>query len=89
MSDLSTASSSSMARFQRSPLSTRRACPWSWCNQAGVARGYFGIEEVQQVHEYMIAELARQCAHGDMWLFCPSTDVARIAAAADALSDAY
>jgi len=40
-------------------------------NQAGVARGHFGIEDVQQVHKYMIAELARQGAHVDMWLFCP------------------
>jgi len=40
-------------------------------NQAGVARGLFGIEDVQQVHKYMIAELARQGAHADMWLFCP------------------
>ena len=35
-------------------------------NQAGVARGHFGIEDVQQVHEYMIAELARQGARVDM-----------------------
>jgi D,D-heptose 1,7-bisphosphate phosphatase len=40
-------------------------------NQAGVARGYYGIEDVQQVHKYMIAELARKRAHVDLWLFCP------------------
>jgi D-sedoheptulose 7-phosphate isomerase/D-glycero-D-manno-heptose 1,7-bisphosphate phosphatase len=40
-------------------------------NQAGVARGHYGIEDVQQVHKYLIAELARQGAHVDMWLFCP------------------
>jgi histidinol-phosphate phosphatase family protein len=40
-------------------------------NQAGVARGDYGIEDVQQVHKYMIAELARKGAHVDLWLFCP------------------
>lgn len=40
-------------------------------NQAGVARGYYQIEDVQQVHKHMIAELARKGAHVDLWLFCP------------------
>lgn len=40
-------------------------------NQAGVARGYYGIEDVQQVHKHLIAELARKRAHVDLWLFCP------------------
>jgi histidinol-phosphate phosphatase family protein len=40
-------------------------------NQAGVARGYFGIEDVHQVHKHMIEELARHDAHIDLWLFCP------------------
>jgi D-sedoheptulose 7-phosphate isomerase/D-glycero-D-manno-heptose 1,7-bisphosphate phosphatase len=40
-------------------------------NQAGVARGYYSIEDVQQVHKHMIAELARKGAHVDLWLFCP------------------
>ncbi len=40
-------------------------------NQAGVARGLYGIEDVQQVHKHMIAELARSDAHVDSWLFCP------------------
>lgn len=40
-------------------------------NQAGVARGLYGIEDVQQVHKHMIAELARHDAHVDLWLFCP------------------
>ena len=40
-------------------------------NQAGVARGHYGIEDVQQVHKHMIAELERHAAHVDMWLFCP------------------
>ncbi len=40
-------------------------------NQAGVARGFYGIEDVQQVHEHMIAEMAREGARVDLWLFCP------------------
>lgn len=40
-------------------------------NQAGVARGHYGIEDVQQVHKHITAELERQGAHVDMWLFCP------------------
>jgi histidinol-phosphate phosphatase family protein len=40
-------------------------------NQAGVARGYFDLEDVHQVHKHMIEEMARQGAHIDLWLFCP------------------
>ena len=40
-------------------------------NQAGVARGYFGIDDVHQVHKHMIEEMARQGAYVDLWLFCP------------------
>ena len=40
-------------------------------NQAGVARGYYSIEDVDQVHKHMIEEMARQGAHIDLWLFCP------------------
>src|SRR5215218_10019506 len=40
-------------------------------NQAGVARGHYGIDDVQQVHKHIIAELERHGAHVDMWLFCP------------------
>jgi D-sedoheptulose 7-phosphate isomerase/D-glycero-D-manno-heptose 1,7-bisphosphate phosphatase len=40
-------------------------------NQAGVARGYYGIDDVHLVHKHMIGEMARQGAHVDLWLFCP------------------
>ncbi len=40
-------------------------------NQAGVARGYFGLEDVRRVHDHIDAELAKHGAHVDMWLFCP------------------
>ena len=40
-------------------------------NQAGVARGYYGLADVDAVHSHIDAELARRGAHVDMWLFCP------------------
>ena len=40
-------------------------------NQAGIARGYYGLEDVDVVHSHIDAELARRGAHVDMWLFCP------------------
>ena len=40
-------------------------------NQAGVARGLYDVEDVQQVHKFMIEEMARQGARVDLWLFCP------------------
>lgn len=40
-------------------------------NQAGVARGYYGVDDVHAVHKHIESELARQGAHVDMWLFCP------------------
>jgi histidinol-phosphate phosphatase family protein len=56
-------------------------------NQAGVARGLYGIEDVQQVHKHMIAEMARQGAHVDMWLFCPYHPDGSVEAFARASSD--
>ena len=40
-------------------------------NQAGVARGLYELEDVDQVHKHMAAEMARFGAHADAWLFCP------------------
>jgi D-sedoheptulose 7-phosphate isomerase/D-glycero-D-manno-heptose 1,7-bisphosphate phosphatase len=40
-------------------------------NQAGVARGHYGVDDVEQVHKHIIAELASHGAHVDLWLFCP------------------
>ena len=40
-------------------------------NQAGVARGYFGIEDVHQVHKHMIEEMARHGAHVDLLVVLP------------------
>lgn len=40
-------------------------------NQSGVARGYFGIPEVERLHAHMIRELQRQGARIDGVYFCP------------------
>ena len=40
-------------------------------NQAGVARGYYGIEDVHLVHKHIDEELSRHGARVDLWLFCP------------------
>jgi len=40
-------------------------------NQAGVARGMYGIDDVVRVHEYIAARLAEHGAHIDLFLFSP------------------
>jgi len=40
-------------------------------NQAGIARGLYGIDDVAQVHKYIEAHLAEHGAHIDLFLFCP------------------
>ena len=40
-------------------------------NQAGVARGMYGIEDVIQVHRYIADRLADHGAHIDLFLFSP------------------
>jgi D-sedoheptulose 7-phosphate isomerase/D-glycero-D-manno-heptose 1,7-bisphosphate phosphatase len=40
-------------------------------NQAGVARGYYGIDDVTKVHDYISRTLAERGAHIDLFLSCP------------------
>jgi histidinol-phosphate phosphatase family protein len=40
-------------------------------NQAGVARGLYGIDDVACVHRHIEAHLARYGAHIDLFLYCP------------------
>ena len=40
-------------------------------NQAGVARGMYGIDDVVQVHKYIARRLAEHGAHIDLFLFSP------------------
>ena len=40
-------------------------------NQAGVARGLYGIDDVARVHQHIAAHLAEHGAHVDLFLYCP------------------
>ena len=40
-------------------------------NQAGVARGLYGIDDVAHVHQHIQAHLARYGARIDLFLYCP------------------
>jgi histidinol-phosphate phosphatase family protein len=40
-------------------------------NQAGVARGMYGLDDVFLVHDFIAERLADQGAHVDMFVFCP------------------
>jgi D-sedoheptulose 7-phosphate isomerase/D-glycero-D-manno-heptose 1,7-bisphosphate phosphatase len=40
-------------------------------NQAGVARGFYGLDDVGLVHEYIASRLAEHGAYVDLFLFCP------------------
>lgn len=40
-------------------------------NQAGVARGYYGLDDVVKVHMYISEFLARYGARIDMFAYCP------------------
>ena len=40
-------------------------------NQAGVARGLYGIEDVARVHQHIAERLAEHGAHIDLFAYCP------------------
>jgi D-sedoheptulose 7-phosphate isomerase/D-glycero-D-manno-heptose 1,7-bisphosphate phosphatase len=40
-------------------------------NQSGVARGFYGLDDVTRVHQYLAAQLADHGAHIDLFLSCP------------------
>ena len=40
-------------------------------NQAGVARGLYGLDDVAAVHRHIAERLAEHGAHIDMFVFCP------------------
>lgn len=47
-------------------------------NQSGVARGYYGEEDVRRVYDYMNAELAKIGAHLDALYYCPHHPEAKL-----------
>jgi histidinol-phosphate phosphatase family protein len=40
-------------------------------NQAGVARGLYGIDDVDRVHRHIAKHLAEHGAHIDLFVYCP------------------
>jgi histidinol-phosphate phosphatase family protein len=40
-------------------------------NQAGVARGFYGLDDVARVHGYIAERLAEEGAHVDLFAYCP------------------
>jgi D-sedoheptulose 7-phosphate isomerase/D-glycero-D-manno-heptose 1,7-bisphosphate phosphatase len=40
-------------------------------NQSGVARGFYSVDDVVHVHQYMASRLAQHGAHIDLYLYCP------------------
>src|ERR1700728_1533200 len=55
-----------IARFNRASIPVAVVT-----NQAGVARGLYGIEDVGRVHHYIAERLAEHGAHIDLFLYCP------------------
>jgi histidinol-phosphate phosphatase family protein len=55
-----------IARFNRASIPVAVVT-----NQAGVARGFYGIEDVARVHQYIARHLSEYGAHIDLFLSCP------------------
>lgn len=43
-------------------------------NQSGIERGYYSIEDVEKLHDYMIEELSKMGARIDAIYYCPHLD---------------
>jgi histidinol-phosphate phosphatase family protein len=55
-----------IARFNRAGLPVAVVT-----NQAGIARGLYGVDDVARVHQHIAAHLAGRGAHIDIFLYCP------------------
>ncbi len=56
-------------------------------NQSGVARGLYGIDDVDRVHQHIEAQLATYGAHIDLFLYCPYHPAGIVAAFARGSED--
>lgn len=56
-------------------------------NQSGVARGLYGLEDVELVHRHITEKLAEQDAHIDWFAFCPYHPAGSVGAFARASDD--
>jgi len=56
-------------------------------NQAGVARGLYGLDDVARVHQHIEARLALCGAHVDLYLYCPYHPAGVVAAFARTSED--
>ena len=59
-------SAEAIARFNRANIPVAVVT-----NQAGVARGLYGIDDVSRVHQHIAEHLAEHGAHIDLFLSCP------------------
>ena len=56
-------------------------------NQAGVARGMYGIDDVDRMHRFIAERLAEHGAHIDLFLYCPYHSAGAVAAFARTSED--
>jgi histidinol-phosphate phosphatase family protein len=56
-------------------------------NQSGVARGFYGVDDVARVHQHIETYLAQYGAHVDLFLFCPYHPAGTVEAFARASED--
>jgi D-sedoheptulose 7-phosphate isomerase/D-glycero-D-manno-heptose 1,7-bisphosphate phosphatase len=59
-------SSEAIAKFNRANIPVAVVT-----NQAGVARGLYGVDDVTRVHQHIAERLAQHGARIDLFLFCP------------------
>jgi histidinol-phosphate phosphatase family protein len=61
-----TGAAKAIARFNRAGIPVAVVT-----NQAGVARGFYGLDDVARVHRYIAERLADDGAHVDLFAYCP------------------
>lgn len=61
-----TGAADAIARFNRAGIPVAVVT-----NQAGVARGFYGLDDVARVHRYIAERLAEDGAYVDLFAYCP------------------